>query len=75
MWAQKNVDFIRLRSFLVSPNTFNNHIRVKAHVKRREHPCFYSWLFFLILAKFGKNKIQADASLSITSNLLCLCHE
>ena len=29
---KENVDYLlRLRSFQVSPNTYNNHIRVKAH--------------------------------------------
>ena len=43
---KENVDcLLRLRSsrYRQTPNTL---IRVKAHASQREHPCFYSCVFF-----------------------------
>ena len=54
---KENVDcLLRLRSFQVSPNTYNIHIRVKAHAIGVSIRAFTLGCSFLILAKFGKNK-------------------
>ena len=57
----------------VSPNTLAAYSSKSP--RRTDVSILTFTLAALLFWRNFKNKIQADASLSIMSNLLCLCHE
>lgn len=72
MWAQKKRGLHSSTFTEVSPNT------LAPYSSKSPRQTDVSILTFTLGAyfnwRFSVNKIQADASLSIMSNLLCLCH-